>query len=213
MSEWKRIDRERFEKICKMKNIKKIDIAKHLWPNNADPASQLSRCLRKGRMDKDDFDKMCQYMDASYVYLSGECEEDFYTFTYLDEKQCEIDETGVLCQFLFSQGYEWDFCQKTKDFNVDDLSEIRKLIVSKIISHDEELKKERDKLKKEIHDEILSRVKPIIISDTSKQNQAAIEEEVQKASADILIKRLFAANCEERSDKKKPAAAKNKNKK
>lgn len=183
-----KIDKDRFKSILTLSKVKQKDIANMLYTSEA----YFSRKIAQGEIDKDWMYKICDYLDVSVEYLTGESDGAYPRIT---DKYFEVQKIGVrtiLNQFMIAYGVADGYCDVLTD---DDLFHIQKYIWEMAYLH---------------HLDFDSMVDKHGRGGTFRRTLDGIyEHDIQTEQ----FEKNMAIISKERSDKKESAAAKNKSKK
>lgn len=121
------IDRERFKTMLKSSKYSQREIAEMLFTTEA----YLSRRLKLGNIDKEWFNKICEWLDISPEYLSGESPIDA---PWVSWKRKKINGSDCIRDFMLSRGFSKDF---TENLTSDNLNDIEMFIVSMVKNNGE----------------------------------------------------------------------------
>ena len=99
------IVRERFKEFLKESKYSQKDIAEMLYTTEA----YLSRRLKLGNIDREWFNKICEWLQVSPEYLSGGSVMDP---TMIGWKRKTVNGAECISDFMMSRGFSKDFTSK-----------------------------------------------------------------------------------------------------
>ena len=108
------IVRERFKEFLKESKYSQKDIAEMLYTTEA----YLSRRLKLGNIDREWFNKICEWLQVSPEYLSGGSVMDP---TMIGWKRKTVNGAECISDFMMSRGFSKDFTSKLTANNYDDI--------------------------------------------------------------------------------------------
>ena len=108
------ISRERFKSCVKDSKHSQRDIAAALFTTEA----YLSRRLKEGMIDRDCFHKICEMLNISPEYLSGESDT---ATTMLASRRSKINGKDCIRDFMISRGFDEHFCDELTPEDLDNI--------------------------------------------------------------------------------------------
>ncbi len=108
------IDRERFKAALKGSKYSQRELAEMLFTTEA----YLSRRLKIGNIDRNWFDKICEWLDINPDYLSGNSD---FLCTWVAWKRKKIDGKDCIRAFMMSRGFDKSFTDALTPDNLDDI--------------------------------------------------------------------------------------------